>query len=170
MKGIEVLPRRHGARRWGPCAVLLMPAAVFAAPDAPPPDAGCAWPVADSVEALLQAETEAALRARRGMAADRGRVDVVVPGPAPARGPAHADRVAVAAIYGVGRRLHVDVRINGQIARYRKDQRWPEHAPGGGAGVYALAAVLGECVHLQGGDGARIACLDAGAAPEARRH
>ncbi len=136
--------------------------------------APCAWPVEQSVEALLQAETEAVLRTRQGLppaqpagrkAAFRTPDNAVARGALTTAGDAHGDHVAVTAIYGVGRRLHVDVRINGRVARYRPGRRWPEHAPGGGAGVYALAAVLGECVRLQGTAGTRLACLDA-AGPE----
>jgi hypothetical protein len=121
------------------------------------------------VEALLQAETEAAMQARPSVFNHR------TPSPrgpiphAPPTGPDTSDHVAVAAIYGVGRRLHVDLRINGQLARYRNGQRWPEHAPKGGDGVYALAAVRGECVRLLGDAAARIACLDADASTDAKR-
>ncbi|WP_198952731.1 MULTISPECIES: hypothetical protein [unclassified Achromobacter] len=184
MKETETLPGR-----WVMRAALLASAACAAGSahsDTPAADAGCAWPVAGSVEALLQAETEVALRARRGdrlgigsppmpgpgsgagvgpgLGAGRG------PGPGPDTRSDQPDRVAVAAIYGVGRRLHVDVRINGQLARYRKGQRWPEHAPSGGAGVYALAAVLGECVRLQSGTHAQVTCLDAPRSLEERRN
>ncbi|MFC4274752.1 hypothetical protein [Achromobacter aloeverae] len=154
----------------GAATAVQAPPGVGRSPDTPPAADACAWPVAGSVEALLQAETAAALRARLGVGSDRSHMDGAA-GPSLAPSPApHADRVAVAAIYGVGRRLHVDVHINGQVARYRAGRRWPEHAPGGGAGVYALAAVLGECVRLQGGDGARIACLDAKGHREERRN
>ncbi|ALM83755.1 hypothetical protein [Bordetella sp. N] len=144
-----------------------------ASPEDGPTPAGCAWPIAGSVEALLQAETEAVLQARPGVfkhqtSSSRGGMR---PGPGPETdpGPGKPDHVAVAAIYGVGRRLHVDVRINGQIARYRNGRRWPEHAPKGGAGIYALAAVQGECVRLRSGAVARVACLDSDATADARR-
>lgn len=198
MKGTETL-RRCGTRRWASQAALLAAAACAAGSarsDTPAADAGCAWPVAGSVEALLQAETEAALRARRADRFGAGSLAEPRPGlgPGPGSGPGagpgfgpgsgpgpgpgpgaptrsdQADRLAVAAIYGVGRRLHVDVRINGQMARYRKGQRWPEHAPSGGAGVYALAAVLGECVRLQSGASARVACLDSPRPMEGNRN
>ncbi|WP_233235262.1 hypothetical protein [Bordetella sp. LUAb4] len=168
--------------------VIRAPIATPATPAAaavPVAAAGCVWPVADSVEALLQAETEIALRTRRGSPLSASRLSgpaqestlasaSLSPSPSasasPTAGLEHADRVAVAAIYGVGRALHVDVRINGQLARYHKGQRWPEHAPSGGAGVYALAAVLGECVRLQSAASARVICLDALGSMEAKRN
>ncbi|ANN78661.1 hypothetical protein [Bordetella flabilis] len=164
---------RRGGRRT-PRALLLLgiagvlPAAAQADPQAQahpqPSDAAQgviemesvapAWPEADTVHELLRRETRAALARRRG------------PG---LQGPTHAadsdsqtaqpaDRIDLSAIYGVGKRLHVEVVLNGRRLRYRHGRKWPDQAPDG-VGVYALRAIEGSCVRLDGASGNRHVCL-----------
>jgi hypothetical protein len=146
----------------------VLPAATQADPRAPvqpPPSSAArgvietesvapAWPEAETVHELLRRETRAALARRRGpglqgpmQAADSD---------SPATQP--ADRIDLSAIYGVGKRLHVEVVLNGRRLRYRHGRKWPDQAPDG-VGVYALRAIEGSCVRLDGASGDRQVCL-----------
>ena len=131
------------------------------APAAVPPETPVApgWPDADIVDELLRRETRAALTAqaqRRG--SPRGplsRPDADTPVEA------QPDRIDLAAIYGVGKRLDVEVLVNGRRLRYRHGRKWPEEAPDGD-GAYALRAIQGNCITLDSAGGNRRACLARG--------
>lgn len=131
------------------------------APAAVPPDPALApgWPDADIVDELLRRETRAALAAQ---AQRRGSARRPLSGPesdTPAE--AQPDRIDLAAIYGVGKRLDVEVLVNGRRLRYRHGRKWPEEAPDGD-GTYALRAIQGNCITLDGAGGNRRACLQRG--------
>jgi hypothetical protein len=48
--------------------------------------------------------------------------------------------------------------VNGQRLRYRHGHQWPDEAPDG-TGVYALRAIEGQCIKLDGAAGDRRICL-----------
>ncbi|WP_183003421.1 hypothetical protein [Achromobacter sp. UMC71] len=115
-----------------------------------------AWPEAETVRTLLRADAAAAL------------ADCRVPGICPAGAPAVAaatapqsDDVRVAAIFGVARRLQVDLIVNGALLRYQAGRATPV-AGAQVAQAYQLVAVDGGCVRLRRGDRDIRACLDAG--------
>jgi hypothetical protein len=164
---------RHGGRRT-PRSLLLfgiaavLPAAAQADPQLPahpsPSSAAQgviemesvapAWPEAETVHELLRRETRAALARRRGsgLQGPMQAADSDSPSTQP------VDRIDLSAIYGVGKRLHVEVVLNGRRLRYRHGRKWPDQAPDGG-GVYALRAIEGSCVRLDGASGDRQVCL-----------
>ena len=133
-------------------------------PPAPPaiaPDVVLApgWPDADIVDELLRRETRAALAAqeqRRGIRRDA--MSATDPG---AQADTQPDRIDLAAIYGVGKRLDVEVLVNGRRLRYRHGRKWPEEAPDGDD-AYALRAIQGHCVTLDRVGGNRRVCLARG--------
>ncbi|WP_157792926.1 hypothetical protein [Bordetella genomosp. 8] len=119
------------------------------------------WPDKDIVEQLLRRETRAALAAQahrrgRGVGATPASASTASIADAPAEAP--ADRLDLAAIYGVGKRLDVEVVVNGHRLRYRHGHIWPEESPDGD-GVYALRAIQGQCVLLDRDGGKRRVCL-----------
>ncbi|OZI23509.1 hypothetical protein CAL26_08680 [Bordetella genomosp. 9] len=134
------------------------PTAVSSAPE---------WPDKDIVEQMLRRETRAALAAqahRRGRAAGAtstfpsagSTASTASSVDAPAE--PQADRLDLAAIYGVGKRLDVEVVVNGHRLRYRHGRKWPEESPDGD-GAYALRAIQGQCVLLDRDGGKRRVCL-----------
>jgi hypothetical protein len=135
-----------------------VPAAASAAthlPQAPLPDPQ--WPEAPSVNELMQAELQAALLTQRQRTPGRARATAADPVAGIADEPA-ADRVDLAAIYGVGKRLKVELIVNGQARRYEHGKKWSDE----GAGIknaYALVGIDGRCVKLDGAGGIRTVCL-----------
>lgn len=130
-------------------------------PDPEPAPIPPAWPEASTVDELLRRETRAALalQQRRPVLAD-------LPDESGPHRPSEAqpDRIDLAAIYGVGKRLHVEVLFNGQRLRYRHGRKWPDEAPDG-LGAFALRSIEGTCVKLDtpdGGSGHRRVCLAQG--------
>jgi hypothetical protein len=116
------------------------------------------WPDTDTVDELLRRETRAALAAQ---ARRRAIDDPQSPAGARTSAEPGPDRIDLAAIYGIGKRLHVEVLVNGQRLRYRHGHKWPEEAPDG-VGVYVLKAIEGQCVMLDGATGGRKICLSRG--------
>jgi hypothetical protein len=115
------------------------------------------WPDSDVVGELLRQETRAAIAAqeqRRRQTRRESRVGID-PG---AVVDAQPDRIDLAAIYGIGKRLDVELLVNGRRLRYRHGRKWPEEAPDGD-GAYALRAIQGQCVMLDGAGGNRRVCL-----------
>jgi hypothetical protein len=121
------------------------------------------WPDSDIVDELLRRETRAALAAqqqRRGP--PRGaRLSMESDASTAMLPDAQPDRVDLAAIYGIGKRLDVEVLVNGQRLRYRHGSKWPDDAPDGD-GAYALLAIQGNCVTLDRVGANRRACLSRG--------
>jgi len=136
------------------------------------------WPEADTVQALLRAETERAIiaaRRRAAMMADASQAAVpplamptgVLPSGRPGQydqeggAPTSAeinDHLQLAAIYGVGQRLHVEILVNGRRTLYRAGHRIPVERDLAGQ-PYTLAAIAGGCVRLQAPGRERSACL-----------
>ena len=170
----------HAARTSQPAQA---PGAVVAADAAQPTDPLAAtgappWSEADTVQALLRAETERAIMAARRQAAMMAQASAgaVPPLAMPtsalppgrfgsydqesrARGSAQTDdHLQLAAIYGVGRRLHVEILVNGRRTLYRAGHRLPLERDLAGE-PYTLAAIAGACVRLQAAGRARSACL-----------
>lgn len=115
------------------------------------------WPEAQSVNELMQAELRAALLAQRQRQPGRARAAAADPAGGIADEPA-ADRVDLAAIYGVGKRLKVELIVNGQARQYGHGKKWSDE----GAGIkdaYALVGIDGRCVKLDGPGGIRTVCL-----------
>jgi hypothetical protein len=161
-------------RRLPPCGSLLRGLAVTAAamawaahaqhdvPAGTPAQALSTpeWPDTDIVDELLRRETRAALLAQ---ARRRGMAWAMAPGSASRADPdapaePQPDRLDLAAIYGVGKRLDVEVVVNGRRLRYRHGRKWPEESPDG-EGAYALRAIQGHCVLLDRDGGNRRVCL-----------
>ncbi|WP_066634458.1 hypothetical protein [Bordetella sp. H567] len=156
-------PRRQRLRRAVAMMAIAASCAARAQGDAGavPPDAAAApgWPDADIVDQLLRRETRAALAEhahRRGAPPDP-------PARTESRAAAQAqpDRIDLAAIYGIGKRLDVEVLVNGQRLRYRHGRKWPEESPDG-EGAYALRGIHGSCILLDSPGGNRRACLSRG--------
>ncbi|WP_263913722.1 hypothetical protein [Achromobacter sp. 79A6] len=115
-----------------------------------------AWPEADTVRTLLRADAAAAL------------ADCRVPGICPVKAMAVPqttrsvpDDIRVSAIFGVARRLQVELIVNGALLRYQAGRA----APVAGATVsqaYQLIAVEDSCVRLRRDDRDVRACLDMG--------
>jgi hypothetical protein len=173
LPGALMLPCAFQARAGNPAAVPAampmgqargQPPAGLPAAQAVSPDPH--WPEAPSVNELMQAELRAALLVQRQRAAGKARSAMAANSAAGDAGePAH-DRVDLAAIYGVGKRLNVEVIVNGQTRQYAHGKKWPD----GGAGIkdaYALVAIDGRCVKLDGAGGTRTVCLQ-GRAEDAR--
>jgi hypothetical protein len=121
------------------------------------------WPEAETVNDLMQAEMRAAMMLQKQRAGARALM-------AGANSDAHEDsrdRLDLAAIYGIGDRLHVEVVVNGKPRQYRHGKKWPD---GGAEGedAYALVAIDGTCVKLGGANGTRTACMDGRAAGSVR--
>ena len=130
------------------------------------------------MQALLRAETERAIiaaRRRAAMMADASQAAVpplamptgVLPSGRPGQydqeggAPTSAeinDHLQLAAIYGVGRRLHVEILVNGRRTLYRAGHRIPVERDLAGQ-PYTLAAIAGGCVRLQAPGRERSACL-----------
>jgi len=121
------------------------------------------WPDSDIVDELLRRETRAALAAqeqRRGpLRGARSPKESAASAAMPSD--EQPDRVDLAAIYGIGKRLDVEVLVNGQRLRYRHGRKWPDDAPDG-EGAYALRAIQGNCVTLDRVGAHRRACLSRG--------
>jgi hypothetical protein len=113
------------------------------------------WPESETVDELLRRETRAALAMQRRRPGLHGPMAASGPESQPEQ---PADRIDLSAIYGVGKRLHVEVLLNGRRLRYRHGRKWPDQAPDG-VGVYALRAIEGFCVRLAGAAGDRPICL-----------
>ncbi|ANN71439.1 hypothetical protein [Bordetella bronchialis] len=165
-------PRYLCAPLWRRCAMLLLVAACatpahaeapgHVAPAASPAAGGVVapdWPDTDLVDELLRRETRAAFAAQARRQAARDAAGATNPPPAQADVP--TDRIDLAAIYGVGKRLDVEVLFNGRRLRYRHGREWPEEAPNG-EGAYALRGIQGSCVVLDGASGNRRICLARG--------
>lgn len=113
------------------------------------------WPDADTVEDLLRRETRAAVAAQGRRQAAR---DASLRQASPPESTPSPDRLDLSAIYGLGKRLDVEVLLNGRRLRYRHGRKWPDEAPDGD-GVYALRAIEGRCVRLDNGATGRQVCL-----------
>ncbi|OZI59820.1 hypothetical protein [Bordetella genomosp. 11] len=130
-----------------------------AAAAAPDPAATRGWPDADIVDELLRRETRAALTAQAQRSGSRHGAVSPMRSDAPAQ--ADPDRMDLAAIYGVGQRLDVEILLNGRRLRYRHGRKWPDEAPDGD-GAYTLRAIQGHCVVFDGSGGNRRVCLPRG--------
>jgi hypothetical protein len=121
------------------------------------------WPEAETVNDLMQAEMRAAIMLQRQRAAGRA---LSVGGNSDTR-EKNPDRLDLAAIYGIGSHLHVEVVVNGRSRQYRYGKKWPD---GGSEGedAYALVAIDGTCVKLGGANGNRTVCMDGRAAGSVR--
>lgn len=159
-----------------PVAAAADAAATIATSQPMDAEAPPAWPDAGAVEELLRRETRAALAMqRRRERMNEIRLDASAPNGARTAGVAEpagerkaasgdadgdgpASRIDLAAIYGVGKRLHVEILHNGRRLRYRHGKKWPDEAPDG-AGAYALRAIEGSCVRLDRTGDQRRVCL-----------
>lgn len=119
-----------------------------------------AWPDTETVHELLRMETQEALALQRQRLRPRLSTNLAgLPLTAELRAGAPSDRVDLAAIYGVGKRLSVEVLVNGHRKRYRHGSKWPDGAPRGGGGAYALLDIEGSCVRLDRASEPRTVCL-----------
>jgi len=126
------------------------------------------WPESDTVLDLLRADARAALAGKR---MERAQDWLATPGTvmsAPRMSPGtHAgqagnvrDQLEVLAIYGVGRSLHADIMINGELWRYRQGRHWPLGiADAAGEPRYSLVSIEQPCVRLRWQESLRTACL-----------
>jgi len=129
-----------------------------AAPNAPGADPD-PWADAPTVRQLLHMDAAAALANRRALLApslESGASGVSPPSP-PGMSP--ADRVQVAAIYGVGAGLRAEVLINDALRIYRSGRKQAEGRQAAVDG-YDLVAITGACVSLRKGDQPLVACLE----------
>lgn len=139
------------------CAARAQADAPVAAPPGPSP--APEWADADIVDELLRRETRAALAAQAQRRGARRDPAIRTESDMPAQ--AQPDRIDLAAIYGIGKRLDVEVLLNGRRLRYRHGRKWPEEAPDGD-GAYALRGIQGNCIVLDGAGGNRRVCLSPG--------
>lgn len=118
------------------------------------------WPETDTVKELLRRDAAAALVNRRYQQA----ADWLPQTPrAPVARPAHAaEQISLSAIYGVGRALWADIRLDGRQGRYRVGQTLPTEPQ---QAAYVLVAIEGRCVRLRKSGASAIACLDEGRTP-----
>jgi hypothetical protein len=129
----------------------------------PPVQADAAWPDKDSVEHILRLETAAVLQAMQG---GPGRLGMPIAGaPTQASGvpgpqtDKQDDRISLAAVYGVGKRLQVELLVNGRRQRYQSNRRLPEGVQTRQQQAYRLVAIEGRCVKVDKGEGTRRVCL-----------
>jgi hypothetical protein len=127
------------------------------------------WPESDTVLDLLRADARAALAGKRLERAQDWLATMpgaAMPAP-PMPSGAHAgqtgnarDQLEVLAIYGVGRSLHADIMINGELWRYRQGRHWPQGvADATGEPRYSLVSIEQPCVRLRMQESTRTACL-----------
>jgi hypothetical protein len=139
-------------------AVSSPTANLFEAPTVEEDYTPIAWPQAQTVNELLYEETQAARVQQRQYT--HTRMDAtVIEDVAKERG---SDRLELAAIYGVGKRLNVEVLINGQRRVYRHGHKWPDTVPDDGqkgTNAYGLQAIKGPCITLNSPAGSRLVCL-----------
>jgi hypothetical protein len=114
------------------------------------------WPETDTVKDLLQAETQAALaQQRQHTHANHDLSETKI------LRKREGDHLELAAIYGIGQSLNVEILINGQRCLYRHGYKWPDEMPDG-VGAYSLRSINGRCVMLDSTTGTRRVCLSRG--------
>lgn len=126
------------------------------------------WPESDTVLDLLRADARAALAGKRlehaqdWLATPRAVMPATTVPPGVNAGQAGnaRDQLEVLAIYGVGRSLHADIVINGELWRYRQGRHWPLGiADAMGEPRYSLVSIEQPCVRLRWQEALRTACL-----------
>lgn len=116
------------------------------------------WPETETVRALLRADAAAALADCRVPGLCRQGSEFAASVAPPAR---VSDEIRVMAIFGLARRLSVDIAINGAVLRYQAGRGEPV-AGAVDSRAYLLLAIDDSCVKLRRGDTERTACVDAG--------
>jgi len=158
MKNSDPSARFH-AWRIGMAQLLWLAASCVHAASPPADIDPDPWAEAPTVRQLLQMDAAAALANRRALLVPSRQERPAGAEPLSGTGAPSADRVRVAAIYGVGAGLRAEVLVNDALRIYRSGRQAAEGRQSTADG-YDLIAITGACVSLRKRGQPLVACLD----------